>query len=75
VPGAFASRLAQDRDTPSCRATAATVRPASKAPAMMYRFAIRFAVQAWWPAAPAGARNARREGQNERVFDAGASKQ
>jgi hypothetical protein len=30
--GAFASLLAHDRDTPSCRATAATVMPASKAP-------------------------------------------
>jgi hypothetical protein len=27
VPGAFASRLAQDRDTPSCRATAVVLMP------------------------------------------------
>jgi hypothetical protein len=40
---AFASRLAQERDMWSCRVTAATVMPAIKAPAMTYRFAIRFA--------------------------------
>jgi hypothetical protein len=30
VPGAFASRFAHERDTPSCRATAAAVMPAIK---------------------------------------------
>src|SRR5438309_1029642 len=45
VPGAFASLLAQERDTPSCRATAAILTPASIAPAMMYRFAIRLSVR------------------------------
>jgi hypothetical protein len=30
VPGAFASRLAQERDTLSCRATAAILMPASR---------------------------------------------
>jgi hypothetical protein len=45
VPGAFASLLAQERDTPSCRAIAAILMPASTAPAMMCRFIIRFAVR------------------------------
>jgi hypothetical protein len=35
VPSGFASRLAHERYTPSCLATAATVMPASNAPAMM----------------------------------------
>jgi len=38
VPGAFASLLAHDRDSPSCRATAATVTPASKAVTVSLRW-------------------------------------
>jgi hypothetical protein len=56
VPGAFASLLAQERDTLSCRATAGILMPAIMAAAIMYRLSIRASSfgQAWRPAASAG---------------------
>jgi hypothetical protein len=39
--GECASRLAQERDTPSCRAIWAILVPEAAAAAMMYRFAMR----------------------------------